>query len=182
MKVDTANSRTFGCFLSVVMLLTTTPPLWTHCHQDSSSDHEECCGDRQETRVDDGTHCGDQTARCGVELKHRRDEAYGDCWTIDCSRDASHYHLAWLGMTMRLPVDEQSKQLSDESQHTAFVHETFVAFKERDSSSRIDSTVGLKASNVTGHVSLHLENRTDLPPDAILCDVARRERTGVLVI
>ncbi|MHC4402150.1 MAG: hypothetical protein ACYTG0_20980 [Planctomycetota bacterium] len=182
MKVDITNSRTFACLLSVVMFLTAAPPVWTHCHQDCSLGYEECCGDQQETRADDDTCCGDHAARCSVELKHRRDGAESHCWAIGCNRNVSHYHLAWLGMTARAPVHKQSKQLNDESQHTALLHEAFVPLKESGSSSCIESPVDLKASNVIGHVSPQLGDRTDLPPDTLLCDVARRERTGVLVV
>jgi hypothetical protein len=182
MKVDITNCRTFTCFLSVVMFLTAYPSVWTHCHQDCSLGHEECYGNQQETRADDDTCCGDHAARCNVELKHRRDGAEWHCWAIGCNRNVSHYHLAWLGMTVRVPIDKQSKQPNGESQHTSLPHETFVLLKQSGSSSCIESPVDLKASNVIGHVLPQRGDRTDQPPDTLLCDVARRERTGVLVV
>jgi hypothetical protein len=188
MKVDITNSRSFAYFLSVVLFLTTTaPPVWTHCHQDCSLGHEGFCGDQQEVHGqevhgDDDTCCGDHAARGNVELKHRRDGAERHCWEIDCNRNVSHYHLEWLGITTRVPVDSQSEQVNGNSQHTALLHKAFVPVKESGSSSCIESPVGLKASNVIGHVLLPSGDRTDLPPDTLLCDVARRERTGVLVV
>ena len=182
-EVDITNSRTFACFLSIVMFLTTTaPPVWTHCHQDCSLGYEECCGDEQDPRVDDDTCCGDHAARCSVKLKYGLDEAEWRCLAIGCNRNVSHYHLAWLGITARVPVDKQSKQLNDENQHTAILCKAFAALKESGSSSCIAFPTDLKASNVIGHVFPQLEDRTDLPPDTYLCDVARRERTGVLVV
>ncbi|NQU25951.1 MAG: hypothetical protein HQ567_32070 [Candidatus Nealsonbacteria bacterium] len=101
---------------------------------------------------------------------------------IDCNRNVSHYHLAWLGITARVPADKQSKQLDDGSRHAALLHKAFAAPKEFGSSACIEVPSDLTASNVIGHVLPQLKDRTDLPPDTLLCDVARRERTGVLVV
>jgi hypothetical protein len=182
MKLDIANPRSSPGFLSVVMFLTTiAPPVWTHCHQDCSSGGEECCADQHESEADDGTCCRDRTAHCSVELKHPHDGAESFCWSIDCNRNFSHGHLAWLGMTARVPVDEQSKQLNGGGPNTAFLHAAVVFLKESGSST-CELPVDLKASNVIGHALPQSGDRTELPPNSLLCDVARRERTGVLVV
>ena len=165
-----------------MFLMTIAPPLWTHCHQDCSLADEECCGAPQETGADDGSCCGDSVAHCTVELKHRRNRPGGQCWASDCNDNVSHYHLAWLGMMGKMPVGKQSQQLNGESQHMVFLHETSAPLKESGSSSCIDSPVDLETGTVIGCVLPQLRDRTDLPADVLLCDVARRERTGVLVV
>jgi len=81
-----------------------------------------------------------------------------------------------------MPVGRQSQQLNDDSQYLVFLHEVISSLKESDPSPSLDSPVGLKARNVIGRVLPQLGDRTDLPADTLLCDVARRERTGVLVV
>lgn len=186
--------RTLGRRLLTLLMIAlmaipaVSPPVLWHSHTDGDTSHRHNAATAVGCRHSHAhgatySYSPRHDHRSGTTAKH----THQDSATRSAAFPVSHAHLFWLSFEWSLPIPASDRSDSDRlfanvEQWVPLVSESVLPDAQQDGAYIVAADRALPEELEPRLVACSVERPPNEPIVACLCDIARRERSGVLVI
>lgn len=181
----TARNLVTLLLIAVMAMPAVSPPALRHRHADGDKSHQHGVATVERSQTSGSRHSHSSQHSHRVETVMAK-ESHDDRPTPSANSPVEHLHVFWFALQSSLPVPAPERSDSPRSSASTEQWVPLISEVTLPDASQVGSHIPafdlLMPTELTPRLPAQSEVRLRQPAVALLCDTARRERSGVLVI